>query len=316
MKNRVDKARILIVDDVTANLELLKGHLAAEGYQILVAHSGQEALEVVEREVPDLVLLDVVMPHMDGFEVCRRLKASTATYFVPVIMVTALDEVEYKVLGMRAGADDFVTKPFNKTELLVRIKSLLRIKQLHEQLERKIRELEEAQAQLREMAITDGLTGLYNYRYFKEQLSHEVDRAARHQECFSLIMLDIDHFKHYNDTHGHLAGDEVLKALARLLRDNVRKIDVAARYGGEEFALILVQTPKQASGVVARKLQALVEEFPFAHREEQPQGRLTISMGVATYPEDANSAEELIAVADRRLYRAKAEGRNRVIMRG
>lgn len=316
MKNRVDKARILIVDDVPANLELLKGHLAAEGYQVLVAHSGQEALEVVEREVPDLVLLDVVMPHMDGFEVCRRLKASTATYFVPVIMVTALDEVEYKVLGMRAGADDFVTKPFNKTELLVRIKSLLRIKHLHEQLEHKIRELEEAQAQLREMAITDGLTGLYNYRYFKEQLSHEVDRAARHHECFSLIMLDIDHFKHYNDTHGHLAGDEVLKALARLLRDNVRKIDVAARYGGEEFALILVQTPKQASGVVARKLQALVEEFPFAHREEQPQGRLTISMGVATYPEDASSAEELIAVADRRLYRAKAQGRNRVIMRG
>ncbi|MDZ7339686.1 MAG: diguanylate cyclase, partial [candidate division KSB1 bacterium] len=228
---------------------------------------------------------------------------------------TALDEVEYKVRGMEAGADDFVTKPFNKVELLVRVKSLLRIKQLHDQLEHKVRALEEAEAKLHELAITDGLTGLYNYRYFKEQLVHEVDRAARHKESFSLIMLDIDHFKHYNDTHGHLAGDKVLKDLARLLRENVRKIDVAARYGGEEFALILVQTPHQASGVVARKLQALVQEFPFEHREQQPGGRLTISMGVATYPEDGTTAEELIAAADRRLYRAKAEGRNRVVMR-
>ncbi len=314
MKDRAHKPRILVVDDVTANLKLLRTHLSGQGYEVVSAQSGREALEAVNRELPDLVLLDVVMPDMDGFEVCRRLKASTATDFVPVIMVTALDEVEYKVRGMEAGADDFVTKPFNKVELLVRVKSLLRIKELHDQLERKIRELEEAQTQLREMAITDGLTGLYNYRYFKEQLIHEVDRAARHNESFSLIMLDIDHFKHYNDTHGHLAGDKVLKELARLLRDNVRKIDVAARYGGEEFALILVQTPHQASGVVARKLQTLVQEFPFAYGEQQPEGRLTISMGVSTYPEDGATAEQLIAVADRRLYRAKAEGRNRVVM--
>ncbi|MCR4440448.1 MAG: diguanylate cyclase [bacterium] len=314
MKDRVHKPRILVVDDVAANVELLKSHLSTQGYEVLVAHSGPEALDIVDQEAPDLVLLDVVMPDMDGFEVCRRLKASTATDFVPVIMVTALDEVEYKVRGMEAGADDFVTKPFNRLELLVRVKSLLRIKQLHDQLEHKVRQLQAMEAQLREMAITDGLTGLYNYRYFKEQLTHEVDRAARHKECFSLIMLDIDHFKLYNDTHGHLAGDKVLKDLARLLRDNVRKIDVAARYGGEEFALILVQTPRPASGVVARKLQALVEEFPFAHGEQQPQGKLTISMGVATYPEDGHTAEELIAAADRRLYRAKAEGRNRVVM--
>ncbi|MDZ7271963.1 MAG: PleD family two-component system response regulator [candidate division KSB1 bacterium] len=315
MKDRAHKPRILIVDDMAANLKLLRSHLSGQGYEVVSAQSGREALAAIDHQLPDLVLLDVVMPDMDGFEVCRRLKASTATDFVPVILVTALDEVEYKVRGMEAGADDFVTKPFNKVELLVRVKSLLRIKQLHDQLEHKVRALEEAEAKLHELAITDGLTGLYNYRYFKEQLVHEVDRAARHKESFSLIMLDIDHFKHYNDTHGHLAGDKVLKDLARLLRENVRKIDVAARYGGEEFALILVQTPHQASGVVARKLQALVQEFPFEHREQQPGGRLTISMGVATYPEDGTTAEELIAAADRRLYRAKAEGRNRVVMR-
>ncbi len=305
---------VLLVDDNATFRQIAARFLQAFDDVTVVgtAAGGAEALTQAQALRPQVILLDLLMPDVPGLEAIPRLRAALPD--VGIIALTLHDADGYRRAALAAGADDFVTKPFNKVELLVRVKSLLRIKELHDQLERKIRELEEAQTQLREMAITDGLTGLYNYRYFKEQLIHEVDRAARHNESFSLIMLDIDHFKHYNDTHGHLAGDKVLKELARLLRDNVRKIDVAARYGGEEFALILVQTPHQASGVVARKLQTLVQEFPFAYGEQQPEGRLTISMGVSTYPEDGATAEQLIAVADRRLYRAKAEGRNRVVM--
>jgi diguanylate cyclase (GGDEF)-like protein len=308
-----NNAKILIVDDIPVNIQLLQTHLSTMGYEIVIAGNGEEALHQVENRKPDLILLDVMMPKMDGFQVCRILKNNEKTFHIPIILVTALNEIEDKIKGIEAGADDFITKPFNKLELLARVKSLLRIKSLHDQLQDKIKQLEQAKERLSELAVTDGLTGLFNYRYFRDYFLQELRRAKRHHSFVSLIMLDIDYFKHYNDTHGHLAGDEVLRTLAKLMVANLRNIDVAARYGGEEFALVLSETNKASAWIVAQKIKELVEKHEFASEETQPNGKLTVSMGIATFPDNGDSVEELVHVADQRLYRAKAGGRNRVV---
>ena len=305
--------KILVVDDVELNLELQKTYLTSSGYDVVVAMDGEEALEKVETEHPDLVLLDVMMPKLNGFEVCQILKNDPKTQFIPVIMVTALQDVEDRVRGIESGADDFISKPFNKMELMARVKSLLRIKFLHDELEKKIAQLNEAKIRMEQLAVTDGMTGLYNYRYFREQLSHEMDRAIRHNLELSLLMMDIDFFKNYNDLHGHPAGDDVLRTLADLIRRNLRKIDIPARCGGEEFAVILPETGDRAAAIVAEKIRQLVEATPIPFEEQQPNGRLTVSIGVATYPVDARDEKQLIEVADRRLYRAKQMGRNQVV---
>jgi diguanylate cyclase (GGDEF)-like protein len=300
---------ILVVDDIPTNIQLLTAYLSSVGYSVEAARDGQEALEKVHECRPDLILLDVMMPKVNGFEVCKSLKMNNQSSFIPIIMVTGLNEVEHKVRAMEAGADDFVTKPFNRLELLTRVKSLLRIKQLYE-------ELETAKESLRQLSITDGLTGLYNYRYFKEHLDQELNRASRHNLNVSVAMADIDFFKKFNDAHGHPAGDAVLRAVGHLLKDNIRKIDLAARYGGEEFSLVLVETNKPAAAVVAEKIKKLVEEHLFQNTNGNAGAgyHVTISMGVATFPDDAVNSEALIKIADDRLYRAKENGRNCVVL--
>jgi diguanylate cyclase (GGDEF)-like protein len=353
------KNRILVVDDVPVNVQLLTTYLTSVGYEVFTARDGEEALEKVTATQPDLVLLDVMMPKLNGFEVCERVKSDPTTRIIPVIMVTALNEIEDKIKATESGADDFVSKPFNKLELLTRVKSLLRIKQLHDELRAKVKELELARERLRQLAITDGLTGLYNHRYLKEHLEQELLRANRHQLRVSVAMLDIDHFKKFNDTYGHPAGDAILRTLGRLLKDNIRKIDLAARYGGEEFCLVLVETSKTAAVIAAEKVRRIVEAYPFdisndglqlstlapwtphpVSEEARPSlanvaanvaiaedhngksapanpfiynHRLTISMGIATFPDDAVELGQLIEVADQRLYRAKKQGRNQVV---
>ncbi|MBN1550799.1 diguanylate cyclase [bacterium] len=314
MNNGGDNSKVLIVDDVPLNRKLQQAYLDAVGYDVILAEDGVDALKKVNEEFPDLVLLDVMMPKMDGFQVCQRLKTDERTRFIPVILVTALNEISDKIKGIEAGADDFISKPFNKLELLARVKSLLRIKHLHDQLERKVKELEVTQKKLYQLAITDGLTGLYNYRYFNEQLELELHRAKRHNLNVSVVMLDIDFFKNFNDAHGHPAGDRVLKIIARFMSNNIREIDVAARYGGEEFALILIETNKKAAAIVSNKLKGIVEDYPFFKKGAQANGKLTISMGVATYPDDSEDSQTLISLADSRLYKAKELGRNRVVM--
>lgn len=307
------RATVLIVDDIPVNIQLLQTHLKTAGYDTIQARNGEEALHQVTQRKPDLILLDVMMPKMDGFQACRLLKKNQETRYIPIIMVTALNEIEDKIKGIDAGADDFITKPFNKLELLARVKSLLRIKTLHDELQEKVKLLEQAKERLRELAVTDGLTRLNNYRYFKEYFSLELRRADRHQSTVSLIMLDIDFFKNYNDTHGHLAGDEVLKTLSRLMKNNIRSIDFACRYGGEEFAIVLSETPKAAAIVVAEKIRTLVEHHPFPKQQSQPNGKITVSMGISTFPEDGTKTDELVQRADKRLYKAKANGRNQVV---
>ena len=355
--------KILVVDDVPVNVQLMTTYLTSVGYEVFTARDGQEALDKVATVQPDLILLDVMMPRLNGFEVCERLKSDSATKIIPVIMVTALNEIEDKIKATESGADDFVSKPFNKLELLTRVKSLLRIKQLHDELRAKVKELEQARERLRQLAITDGLTGLYNHRYLKEHLEQELLRAQRHQLRASVVMLDIDHFKKFNDTYGHPAGDTILRTIARLLKDNIRKIDLAARYGGEEFCLVLVETNKAAAGIAAEKVRRIIEAHHFdhafaetpllsavaagaamgdwspslraeksapnlvgvaagkwpdhngnSHNNHPPKSRITISMGVATFPEDAVELSQLIEIADQRLYRAKKQGRNQVVI--
>ena len=300
------KAKILVVDDIPVNIQLMQKYLSPAGYEILFARNGEEALVQVKNGKPDLVLLYVMMPKMDGFETCRILKSNDKTKYIPIIMVTALNEIEDKVKGIEAGADDFITKPFNKLELLARTQSLLRIKRLHDQLQEKVFQLEQAKERLRMLAVKDGLTELYNHRYFKRFLTQEIKRANRHKSQVSLIMMDIDHFKNYNDTYGHLAGDEVLRNVAKLMSENIRSIDVAARYGGEEFVIVLPQTNKNAAKIVAEKLRTLVGNQKFQNEDTQPNGKITISMGVATFPENATDIKELIHQADQRLYHAKS----------
>jgi len=298
---------ILVVDDLAVNIQLLSAYLSSVGYHVITARDGQEALDKVATCELDLILLDVMMPNVNGFEVCERLKKSAASSFIPIIMVTGLNDVEHKVRAMEAGADDFVSKPFNRVELLTRVKSLLRIKQLYE-------ELEMAKESLRQLSITDGLTGLFNYRHFREQLEQELNRARRHNLHVSLAMADIDYFKKFNDAYGHPAGDILLSAIGHLFKENIRKIDLAARYGGEEFSLVLVETNKHAAGIVAEKIKRLVAEHTFTGINGHAGHRITISMGVATFPDDAVISDELIRIADARLYRAKENGRNCVIL--
>ncbi len=314
MANHSQRHTILVVDDVPVNIQLLTTYLTSEGYDIISAKDGVEAIELVQRHFPDLILLDVMMPKMNGFEVCQVIKSDKDTMFIPVIMVTALNELEDKIKGMNAGADDFISKPFNKLELMVRVRSLLRIKLLNDALNEKVQELQKAKEELRQLAITDGLTGLYNYRYFKDHLSQELHRAKRHKLGVSVVMMDIDHFKHYNDTNGHPAGDAVLKQISKLLKDNIRNIDLAARYGGEEFVLVLPESNKAAAKIVAEKIRRLVEEHKFEFEENQPNRKITISAGVATYPDDGQDFDSLVNSADQRLYRAKQSGRNAIFV--
>ncbi len=304
---------ILVVDDESNNRFLLKTHLESAGYKIIIATNGREALEKVKKSSPDLIILDIMMPEMDGFQVCQAFRQMPDTMIVPIVMVTALRGTDERIKGIEAGADDFISKPFNRMELITRVKSLLRIKKLNLALEQKIIELEKAQEKLTQLAITDGLTGVYNHRYFRQQLRLEISRSKRFDLPFSLIIFDIDHFKRYNDQFGHLNGDKVLNRFARLLHCNIREVDCLARYGGEEFALILPGTTKKAALMVAEKLRLVIAHSTFPYARKLAEGRITASAGVASFPEDAGNDEELIQKTDTALYHAKNSGRNKSV---
>ena len=451
-------ARVLVVDDVPANVKLLEARLSAEYFDVTTAHNGVQALAACERAECDIVLLDVMMPDMDGFEVCRLLKSNPATHHIPVVMVTALDQPSDRVRGLQAGADDFLTKPVSDIALIARVRSLTRLKMMTDELrmramtsreigiesaereaiaeqgkggrvlvvddrkssyERIVSMLSDEQvveiepdpavalfrsaegnyelvivsislekfdglrlcSQLRsldrtrnmpilalcepddnarlmrgleigindyllrpidtnelharvrtqikrkryterlrdnvqmsiEAAITDGLTGLHNRRYMESHLGKLVEQAAARRKPLAVLVLDIDFFKSINDNHGHDCGDDVLREFAIRVRKSVRGIDLACRMGGEEFVVVMPETDMAVAATVAERLRRKIAAEPFQIEQGKKQIDVTISIGIATLESSTDNAAQLLKRADQALYRAKRDGRNRVV---
>ncbi|MBR1223216.1 PleD family two-component system response regulator [Bradyrhizobium sp. U87765 SZCCT0131] len=451
-------ARILVVDDIPANVKLLEARLSAEYFDVLTASCGAQALEICERAECDIVLLDVMMPDMDGFEVCRRLKSNPKTHFIPVVMVTALDHPSDRVKGLEAGADDFLTKPVSDVVLIARVRSLTRLKMMTDELRmraitsfeigiqspereavadvgkggrillvddrpssyerlapvlstehtvdveadpnealfhaaeggydllivslslenfdglrlcsqarsldrtrqvpilaladadnnaRLLRGLEigvndyllrpvdknellaRARTQIRrrrytdhlrdnvqssiEMAITDALTGLHNRRYMESHLATLAEQAGTRGKPLSLMMLDIDFFKSINDTYGHDAGDDVLREFAVRIRKSIRGIDLACRYGGEEFVVVMPETDINVAAMVGERLRRSIAGEPFAIEKGAKRIDVTISIGIAVLDRKGEPIGDVMKRADQALYRAKHDGRNRVV---
>jgi two-component system cell cycle response regulator len=450
-------ARVLVVDDILANVKLLEAKLTAEYFDVLGACSGIEALAKLEEHNPDIVLLDVMMPGMDGFEVCRRIKQNPKTAHLPVVMVTALDQTADKIAGLQSGADDFLTKPVDDAALFARVRSLVRLKMMTDELRMRestghsmglidpastmvepsvagrvlviedrresaewlvsmlqpdhdvlvVESFEEAVGQLRaqgydlivlslglrgfdglrlcsqlrslpecrsipilvlvgdgdrrklaqalemgvndyltrpvdkneliarvrtqlrkkrysdrlrnnvqqgfEMAIKDQLTGLHNRRYMSRHLSTLISSAETSGKPVAFLIIDIDHFKSVNDNHGHDVGDEVLREFADRIAANIRGIDLACRYGGEEFVIVMPDTDMEFAHAIAERLRKSVESTPFNISREPHNLKVTISIGIAGLEQTGDSAEALLHRADQALYRAKREGRNRVV---
>jgi two-component system cell cycle response regulator len=451
-------ARVLVVDDVAANVRLLDARLSAEYFDVITAMSGKEALEICDRAECDLVLLDVMMPDMDGFEVCRRLKSNPATHHIPVVMVTALDQPSDKVRGLEAGADDFLTKPIGELALIARVRSLARLKMVTDELRmrvltsreigieapereavadtgkngrvlivddrpssyeriaamlgkeqevevnpdptqavfhaadgnfdllivslglehydalrlcsqvrsldrtrnlpilaitepdntaRMLRGLEigvndflirpidknellaRVRSQVRkrryterlrdnvqqsiEMAITDALTNLFNRRYMESHLGTLLEQAVARGKPLSALLIDIDFFKAINDTYGHDAGDDVLRDFALRIKRSIRGIDLACRYGGEEFVIVMPETDMAVAAMVAERLRRRIAAEPFAIQQGTRHVPVTISIGIAALRGPDDTAASLLKRADQALYRAKRDGRNRVV---
>jgi two-component system cell cycle response regulator len=451
-------ARVLVVDDIPANVKLLEARLSAEYFDVATASNGAEALAICDRAECDIVLLDVMMPDMDGFEVCRRLKSNPATHHIPVVMVTALDQPSDRVAGLEAGADDFLTKPVSDVALIARVRSLTRLKMMTDELRmravtsreigiespereavaetgrqgrilivddrrasyerlasmlgtehtvdvepdpnsalfrsaegdyelmivslglqnfdglrlcsqlrsldrtrnlpilalcepdenaRLMRGLEigindyllrpidknellaRVRTQIRkkryterlrdnvqlsiEAAITDGLTGLYNRRYMESHLSTLVEQASGRNKPLTVLVLDIDYFKSINDTYGHDAGDDVLREFAIRVRKSIRGIDLACRYGGEEFVIVMPETDLAVAATVAERLRRRIATEPFPIEQGRNSIDVTISIGIAGLEGTEDTASNLLKRADQALYRAKRDGRNRVV---
>ncbi len=451
-------ARVLVVDDIPANVKLLEARLSAEYFDVATAYSGAEALTVAERAECDIILLDVMMPDMDGFEVCKKLKSNPATHHIPVVMVTALDQPSDRIKGLEAGADDFLTKPVTDVALVSRVRSLARLKMVTDELRMRaltskeigiqsperdaiaetgrngrilvvddrqasyerivetlsiehavdveidpaealfhaaegnyelmivslglkdydglrlcsqVRSLErtrnvpilavaeadnntrlvsgleigvndylirpidknEMLARVRtqikkkryterlrdnvqmsiEMAITDALTGLFNRRYMEMHLASLVEQAAARGKPIAVMILDIDYFKSVNDTHGHDAGDDVLREFSMRIRKAIRNIDLACRYGGEEFVIVMPETDMAVASMVAERIRRRIATEPFPIQQGAKNLEVTISIGIAAIGAPGDNAAAILKRADTALYRAKRDGRNRVV---
>lgn len=293
---------VLIVDDTSSNIKTL-GEILRNECNIIFARNGKNALELAQKMRPDLVLLDVVMPEMDGYEVCRRLKENKFTEMIPVIFVTSLDTEEDEEKGLELGAIDYITKPFHPPVVKMRIRNHL--------------ELVRYRNQLKLLSTTDGLTGIANRRRFDDQLYIEWGRALREQEPISLIFLDIDNFKKYNDFYGHLQGDECLRTIAKAIHNSqMRDTDVVARYGGEEFAIILPNTDLQGAEWCAKRLQETIEQLAVPHPHNASYKCVTVSMGISSVMPTPNiTPEQLLTFVDGCMYEAKETGRNKFVSR-
>lgn len=299
------QVNLLIVDDDEELGQTLGDILQGMGYGVEIALSGKEALRNLEGRYFNLALIDIKLPDADGLELLHKLKLINPE--MEGIVITGYGSLETAREALRRGAFDYVLKPLKMEEVLSTVREALAKQRRVVEEKQRLNQEQEAKEFYRTLSIVDGLTGLYNYRHFRELLTQEIRRSRRYSHLLSLLMVDIDNFKNYNDAYGHPAGDEALKVIAETMQSKVRGVDVVGRYGGEEFVIILPETPKAHAAIVAERVRKAVAETTL------PTGdRLTISIGVVTYPEDAPGNEELISLADKALYQAKQGGRNQI----
>lgn len=294
------RARLLIVDDEAINIRMLDGMLRDE-YQISVALNGEQALTRAFAIPPDLILLDIQMAGMDGYEVCRRLKGNVLTRDIPVIFVTSMSDAAEEYKGLELGAVDYITKPYRPSIVQIRLKNHLELKQQRDMLNR--------------LSSLDGLTGIANRRHFDGFLAQEWSRAVRNDDEIALLLMDVDHFKKFNDHYGHVAGDDCLKNVARVLSESIsRSTDLVARYGGEEFVCVLSGTDLEGATRVAEKMRQSILALSIPHALSEPHRTITLSFGVAVARPGQREMlpSDLLLAADRLLYQAKDAGRNQV----
>jgi len=310
---------LLVVDDEETLRSVVSQVLSADGFLVAEAASGEEALEEFRAKSHSVVITDIRMGGMSGIELLTAIKEHNPD--TQVVIMTSHASLDSALTALRAGAYDYLVKPFESLDLISAVagraaekaRLVAQNRELVEKLKLANEDLQKANGILQEMAVRDGLTSLYNHRYFQEALALEFARSKRYAKQCSVIFIDVDNFKMYNDTHGHPEGDGLLRTLAGIMTTHLRTTDLAARYGGEEFVLLLPETAKESAVRIAQGLRAKVEEEPFPGRETQPLGRVTISIGVASYPEDGSDAPSVMAYADQLLYKAKHGGKNMVV---
>lgn len=310
---------ILIADDELTIRSLVAEVLSDEGHIVTLAEDGEDALKKYKKEWHEIVFSDIRMPKMTGIQLLGEIKKlNDLTQF---IIMTSHASVDNSIDALKKGAFDYILKPFEDLDVVVDAanRALANLSAIREQqyllntLSRQNEELGTLNLKFRELAIRDGLTGLFNRRHGEDKLVDEVDRALKFNRKLSLLFIDLDHFKFFNDTHGHQAGDEVLHSLGRLMNDAARDSDTVARWGGEEFIIISPETDEQQACQLAESIRKQVAEFAFPHADQQPLGHVSLSVGVATMSEGIDNAEELVGLADKAVYKAKESGRNRTV---
>lgn len=288
--------KILVVEDDEYNMKILKKILKDENYKVYTQSDGKDAVEKAKWARVDAVLLDIMMPEIDGFSVCQLLKEDPETRDIPIIMVTAITEGETLKRAFELGAFDYIKKPIDRIEVLARLSAAL--------------EYSEQQKKLQDMAMRDGLTGLYTHTLLLELLEKECSKARRYKTSLAFLMIDIDHFKKVNDTYGHRAGDMILSLVADTLEINSRRSDVVGRYGGEEFGIVLQDISYDNAWIVCERIRSSVENFEYRIGDKTV--KITISIGMAYKESEAEADfEKMITTADKALYQAKKNGRNR-----
>jgi diguanylate cyclase (GGDEF)-like protein len=303
IKFRPEDSLVLVVDDVGKNLQLAVEILDSAGYITTYANGVKQAIERVKTANPDLIILELIMPDMEGLELCRRIKSDNLYAHIPIIFVTNSKEKEDIINAFNSGAVDYITKPFYSWELLARVKIHLELKKTQE-------ELKNINSQLEKLVITDSLTGVNNRREILSLGEKEFQRCRRYYRYFSVLVIDIDHFKHINDTFGHILGDKTLITVAGAIKNCLRQVDSFGRFGGEEFVAILPETNLEDAETLARRICQVINKLNI--EIDRQKVRVTASIGVATFSTQDNNLEEVIERADRAMFAAKNQGRNRV----
>ncbi len=288
-----NKKTILLVEDDREMLKLLKMYLNHYSYNILEATTGEEALSILQNTLPDLIISDIMMPKMDGYDLRKKILTKEHLRLIPFIFLTAKGLNDDIIEGFKLFADDYISKPFNPEILKIKVDTLL-----------------QKYTEINKLVRFDGLTKLYNRRALESYFNQELNRVIRYQQNLSVLMLDIDHFKRINDLYGHNAGDEVLKKIAEHLQEQIRDVDIAARYGGEEFVILMPETDKDTAYMVATRLKESIAQINYS----RPEFKVTVSIGIASAPKDGTTAQELLKQADQAMYLAKRNGKNRVEM--